>query len=168
MNKLAIMTIGAALALAVPVSVTAQAGNITATATVNSYFSEGAVQSLTFTAVDPGTPAAVDPVAGTGGTPGYMEFHYNANYRVTATTLPTTLSDGGSSTLSVSWLCGVSANTGVNPVSASACSQGDTVDADNTVTAMGSTVVWLGGTIANTNVLAGTYTGGITFTIAAF
>ena len=168
MKKLAIMTIGAALGLALPGGVVAQAGNITATATVNSNFTNGAVQNLAFTAVNPGTAASVDPVTGTGGTPGFMEFSYNANYRVTATTLPATLTDGGSSSVTVAWLCGVSGSTAVNPGSTASCSQGDTVDSDNAVTGTGTTVVWLGGDIANTNVLAGTYTGNITFTISAF
>ena len=168
MNKLAILTIGAVAALALPGNAFAQAGNITATATVNAFFDDGATQNLSFAAVNPGTAATVDVTNGSGGTPGYMEFDYNANYKVTATTLPATLSDGGSSTLSVAWQCGVSAGTGTMPGSSSACAQGATVDSNNAVSSVGTTVVWLGGTIADTNVLAGTYTGNITFTISAF
>jgi len=168
MKKLTLITLVALAALALPEMAFAQAGNITATATVNSFFSDGATQNLTFTAVNPGTAATVDVTDGSGGTPGYMEFDYNANYKVTATTLPATLSDGGTSTVSVAWSCGTSAAVGTNPAAAAVCSQGDVVDSDNAVSAVGSVVVWLGGTIANTNVLAGTYTGNITFTISAF
>ena len=166
MKKLAIVTLVAAAALALPELAFAQA--ITASATVNSLFSEGLTQGLTFNAVNPGTAAAVDITSGTGGTPGYVEFNYNANYKVTATTLPATLTNGGTSTLSVAWMCGTSSAVGINPAASAACVQGNVVDSDNAVADFGTVVVWLGGSIANTNVLAGTYTGNITFTISAF
>lgn len=168
MKKIAIITLLATAALALPGSAFAQVGNITATASINSFFTDGAFQNLVFDAVNPGTPATVSVVDGSGGTPGYVEFGYNANYKVTATTLPATLSDGGTSTLSVAWECGSSTGTGSSPATAAACGQGDVVDSDNGVDAVGRVVVWLGGTIADTEVLAGTYTGNITFTISAF
>lgn len=167
MKKIAIVTLLAGAALALPGSAFAQTGNITATATVNSFFTDGAFQNLVFDAVNPGTAASVNVLDGTGGTPGYVEFGYNANYKVTATTLPATLTDG-TSTLNVAWECGSSAGTGTSPTAAAACGEGDVVDSDNGVSAVGTVVVWLGGTIADTNVLAGTYTGDITFTISAF
>jgi hypothetical protein len=167
MRKLAIMSLVAGAMLALPAMAYAQAGNITATATVNSLFSDGATQDLVFDAVNPGTAATVDVVTGAGGTPGFVAFEYNANYQVTATALPATLSNGAS-TLSVAWQCGTSADTGTNPSVSAACAEGGTVASSDTVTGMGEVVVWLGGTIADTNVLAGTYTGNITFTIAAF
>jgi hypothetical protein len=166
MKKLTIMTLVAAAALMLPQLAFAQ--SIIASATVNSFFSNGAVQNLTFDAVNPGTPASVDVTTGAGGTPGYMEFDYNADYKVVATTLPATLSDGGTSTVTVTWTCGTSVAVGTGPLSSAACAQGDQVASDNTVAAPGTVVVWLGGGIADTNVLAGTYTGNITFTISAF
>jgi hypothetical protein len=167
MRKLAIMTLVAGAALALPASAFAQAGNITATATVNSVFIDGAFQNLVFDAVNPGTAASVNVVTGAGGTPGFVEFSYNANYRVTATALPATLASGAA-TVGVAWECGTSAGTGTNPAASAACTQGATVASSDAVAGMGTVVVWLGGTIADTNVLAGTYTGNITFTIAAF
>ncbi|MEJ2502016.1 MAG: hypothetical protein P8177_01685 [Gemmatimonadota bacterium] len=168
MKKLAILTLGAGLGLALPAAVAAQVGSITAQATVNSVFSAGATQDVTFDAVAPGNSVTVDPVTGTGGTPGYVEFTYNANYRITPTILPTTLTGGGSSTVDVAWVCGTSPSTATPPGGAGSCTQGTAVTADNSVAGPGTTVVWLGGTVSNTDVLAGTYTGNITFTIAAF
>lgn len=166
MNKLAIIALGVTAALAVPAAAFGQAGTITAEAIVNSVFSDGLTQNLAFDAVNPGATATVDVVAGTGGTPGYIEFGYNANHKITATTLPATLSDG-TNDLTVSWECGTSAAVATSPTAAAACAESDVVYTNNAVTAAGTIVLWLGGSIAvPDNTLAGTYSGNITFTIA--
>lgn len=166
MNKLAILAVSAA-ALAVPAMASAQVGNITAEATVNSVFSDGAVGNVEFPGVNPGETAAVN-VDGSVGTPGFIEFGYNASYKITASTLPATLTDG-TNTLPVSWECGTSNAVGSNPGSSAPCADGDVVHTNNTVTEAGTVVLWLGGSIdVPIGTLAGTYAENITFTISAF
>ena len=126
----------------------------------------GAAEPLSFGTLAPGSAVSVAADAGQG-TAGLLPFGYNTNYQIELTTV--TDFTNGTVTIPVTWDCGTSDAVATPATSILAgCTAGDVIISDSGVTAAGTTVVWLGGSLTvPSDAMAGNYQADLTFTISS-
>lgn len=139
---------------ALPTTADAQQARVTVSATIIAPHGVGSTENLEFDPVVRGEPAFVDAVSGSGGTPGHVEFRHNGGFRARLDGAPDVLRGAGSETLAVEWRCGVSSAVERAPAAAGVCGADDVVAAAG---AAGTTVLWIGGRLLDTDVPPGVY-----------
>lgn len=163
--------LGISLLAAAPVQAQSQAGTVNASATVQAFLAVSNQSDLAFGTIAAGGSASVLPGAapGAGQTLGSLRVDHNSDVSVSVT-VPAGLSMGAAPVLPVTFSCGWSLSpTGALIGSAAACNSLPNRVGLGTGAA-GTTYLQVGGSISSastTNRLPGTYTGSLTFTIAA-
>ena len=164
MKKLALISLAAAAAFALPGYAAAQDGIITASATVSTVANITGENPVVFGDVAPGGTATVAYTAAassgaTAGT-GYVAFETNAGYSVTVTTPGVLTNASAADDLTVTFTCGQSNSTGATATSTFTCGTGTSGSGPPAWKRWSSR---LGGevTVPGT-AMAGTYTGDIT------
>lgn len=160
MKKLAIVTIGAAAALAAPTAAMAQTGTIPLEAQVSNVSTIEAEGALAFGDLAPGATHAIDH---NDADAGYVHFTTNGTYSVTLI-MPTVLTNAeADDDLPVSFTCGTSNTTTAGSATEFTCADGTSGVA---LGRLADVVVWLGGEVeVPVTALAGSYEGTVTVTM---